>query len=279
MAHHACAVWDFRSNKDYHTAESLISWLKNNCKKYCFQLEKSDTGYEHWQGRFSLIKKRRKTELLKLFTSIPAPNYLEPTNTSHHCDEYFYAMKEDTRIEGPYKDDYKETYIPRQYRNITLLPWQQHIADSANIFEPRKINWVYDPIGCSGKTTVASICELLHNGIDIPPINDFKEIIQIVCDICIAKQCRDPKIVFFDLPRAFNKDKLYGIISAMEQIKKGKLYDLRYNYKEWWIDSPQIWIFSNTTPDTSLLSTDRWCIWEIRNSELTPYENPLDNLN
>lgn len=275
----SCAVWDFRSNKDYYTVETLINWLKNNCKKYCFQLERGDSGYEHWQGRFSLIKKRRKSELLKLFSSLPAPNYLEPTSTTHHCDEYFYAMKEDTRIDGPYKDDFKETYIPRQYRNITLLPWQQKIADSANVFEPRKINWVYDNTGCSGKTTVASICELLHGGIDIPPINDFKEIIQIVCDICIAKQCRDPKIVFFDLPRAFNKDKLYGIISAMEQIKKGKLYDLRYNYKEWWIDSPQIWIFSNTTPDTSLLSTDRWCIWEIRNNELTPFTNPLDNLN
>ncbi|WP_445772263.1 hypothetical protein, partial [Rheinheimera sp.] len=52
-----------------------------------------------------------------------------------------------------------------------------------------------------------------------------------------------------------------------EQIKKGKLYDTRYKYQEYWIDSPQIWVFSNIEPDLSMLSLDRWRIWTINEQQ------------
>lgn len=79
----------------------------------------------------------------------------------------------------------------------------------------------------------------------------------------MAKETRSPSPIFLDMPRAMNKERLNGIYTAVEQIKKGKLYDLRYSYKEYWIDSPQIWVFSNIEPDISLLSRDRWRIWTI----------------
>ena len=71
-----------------------------------------------------------------------------------------------------------------------------------------------------------------------------------------------------------NKDRLNGIYTAIEQIKKGKLFDLRYKYKEYWIDAPQIWVFSNIEPDISMLSKDRWRLWAISDDkELVSY-NP-----
>jgi hypothetical protein len=60
-----------------------------------------------------------------------------------------------------------------------------------------------------------------------------------------------------------DKRKLGGMYSAIEQIKKGKVYDMRYSYKEWWFNSPQIWVFGNHMPDLSMLSADRWKIWSI----------------
>lgn len=263
-----CFVYDFRANKDYYTKETLIDWLNKNCKKWVFQLEKGDAGYEHWQGRFSLIKKRQKHVLVKLFKAIPVPNYLEPTTNEEFRKEAFYCMKEDTRIEGPYKDGNEEgdtAYIPRQFRGKELYEWQKQILESADVFDDRIINLIYDPHGNSGKSTVAAIAELVHNGIDMPPLNDYKELIALACDICMDKNLRDPKIMFFDMPRAVRKDQLYGLYSAIEQIKKGKLYDCRYHYKSWWIDSPQIWVFTNTLPDLSMLSLDRWKIWKIDN--------------
>lgn len=271
------AVWDFRANVELYTPDSLMGWLKSNCKKAVFQIEQGDSGYKHFQGRFSLIKKRQKSPLLNLFKNIPPPNYLEPTVSKEYQKEAFYCMKEDTRIEGPWKfgdedsDDENEVYIPRQYRDLQLYPWQQKILDDSKIFNPRTINYIYDTTGNNGKSTLASIGELLHGGIDLPPINDYKEVMALMCCICSDKKLRNPSTVFIDMPRALRKDQLYGMYCAIEQIKKGKLYDMRYHYKSWWIDSPAIWVFSNSIPDLSMLSSDRWKIWAIQENELVPF--------
>lgn len=284
-----CVVYDFRANQNLYEREVLIHFLKKNCKKWTFQLEQGDTGYVHYQGRFSLIKKRRKNELMKLMKDqeFEVPNYLEPSITEYR-NENFYVLKVDTRIEGPFSDEieklHETKYIPRQYRDIKLYSWQQKIYDSCSEFEPRKINLIYDPEGNKGKTTVAALCEIIQDAIDLPPLNDYKEIIQLVCNICMDKKIRKLSGVFIDLPRSMDKTRLYGIYSAIEQIKKGKLYDIRYHYKAWWIDSPQIWVFTNKMPDLDYLSKDRWNIYIIDNNELIKkeikneefIENPLD---
>jgi hypothetical protein len=278
----ACAVWDFRANEDNYTSEELLEWMKANTKKYCFQLEESDNGYIHWQGRFSLIKKRTKAPLLRIMKD--KPNYLKPTSSQNHQEEFFYAMKEDTRKQGPWRDDNNqppgsasEIYIPKQYRDLPLRPWQQKLLQDANLFNSREINLIYDPVGNRGKSTVAAIAELTCGGIDMPPLNDFKELLALLCDICMDGKLRSPSPIFFDLPRALDKTRLYGIYSAIEQVKKGKLYDCRYHYKAWWIDSPVIWVFSNILPDRNLLSNDRWKIWTFSEygDHLLPYDDPL----
>lgn len=281
MTYVQCAVWDFRANEDNFTQSDLQSWLKSNCKKWTFQKEKGDSGYVHWQGRFSLIKKRIKSVILKMQDGF---NYLEPTSKDNWLTEYFYAMKEDTRIEGPWRDSDNQPsggaaeYIPIQYRDLTLRPWQQKVLETATVFNSREINLIYDPCGNKGKSTVAAIAELQHNGLDMPPLNDFKELVALLCDICMDRNLRTVSPIFFDLPRAIDKTRLHGLYSAIEQVKKGKLYDCRYHYKSWWIDSPVIWVFSNIQPDTNLLSSDRWKIWTIEDNVLVPYEEPLNPL-
>lgn len=253
-----------------------MTWLKSNCKKACFQLEQGDTGYRHWQGRFSLMKKRNKSPLMNLFTSLDmkVPNYLEQTTTQNQ-KECFYVMKADTRINGPFKfgesneEKMKEKYIPKQYRDIELRPWQKQVIDSMSDFNNRTINYIYDNKGNLGKSTVASIAALKYGGIKLPPLNDFKEIMALLCNICFDRNIRDPKIILLDLPRAMRKEHLFSMYSAIESIKDGMLYDTRYHYKEWWIDSPQIWVFSNKLPDLDYLSIDRWTFWSVTGDQLT----------
>lgn len=131
---------------------------------------------------------------------------------------------------------------------------------------------IYDPVGGHGKSTLAAICELTLGGIDLPPVNDSKELLQAMCDICRAKKERSPNPVFIDMPRAMDKGKLYGIYTAIEQIKKGKLVDLRYSYREWWIDSPAVWVMTNIEPDPDLLSRDRWKVWCIEGNKLRSFK-------
>lgn len=216
------------------------------------------------------------------FSDVSFPNFCEPTVGAPKTFDYnCYAGKVQTRTRGPWTDkDAEPAYIPRQYRDKmnSLYPFQKFIFDSAKEFDDRIINMIFCPSGNVGKSTIASLCELFGKGIDLPPVNDADRLIQSCCDICMAKQIRDPSPIFVDLPRAMNKDRLNGIYTAIEQIKKGKLYDLRYTYKEWWIDSPTIWVFSNIEPDMMLLSKDRWRIWKVVNKELVPYVPEPDPL-
>ena len=277
----ACATYDFRYSEGDFKFTDIISMLNGIAKSYTFQLEQGDTGYRHFQGRLSLIKKRRKMEALKLFKV--APNYFEPTvNAEHYRGDAFYQMKDDTRIEGPWSDRDKENevYIPRQYRNLIdkLYPYQQYIFDTRNEFEPRKINLIYDKTGCNGKSTIAAICELYGTGIDVPPMNDMKEIIQLLCDECMSSKLRNPSPIFIDMPRAMDKTRLFGIYSAIEQIKKGKLYDTRYNYRKWWIDSPQLWVFTNVYPERNMLSLDRWNIYVLNDKKELVLDEMAENI-
>lgn len=276
----AVSNYDFRYNEGDFKHTDIIGFLRGIAKTYVFQLEEGDTGYRHYQGRLSLIKKRRKHEALKLFTT--PPNYFEPTTNAESIrGDAFYMTKEDTRVSGPWSDKDQEVFIPRQYLGLIdrLYPYQKYIFDTREEFEPRKINLVYDPKGCNGKSTIAAICELYGSGIDVPPMNDMKEIIQLLCDECMSTNNRSPSPIFIDMPRAMDKSRLFGIYSAIEQIKKGKLYDTRYSYKKWWINSPQLWVFTNVLPDLNMLSLDRWNIYELNSKkELCFYEEDLGKI-
>lgn len=266
-----CAVWDWtlsakEGDADERSKDTVVDVLKQMFKKWTFQLERGDSGYLHYQGRGSLIKKRRAGELNKLLGTLGVGDmHVTPTVTENTQGEPFYVMKADTRVDGPWSDNEKEVFIPYQYRGLMdrLFPYQQRIWDSADSRDSRTINYIYCKTGNNGKSTIASLCDLNGRGLDLPPVNDSEKLIASVCDILMAKQCRDPKVVFVDMPRAMDKRKLGGMYTAIEQIKKGKVFDLRYSYKEWWFDSPQVWVFGNTPPDTSMMSMDRWRLWTI----------------
>jgi len=204
-----------------------------------------------------LVKKRRKHELLKLFQD--PPQYLEPTsNPEYTKGDAFYQQKVDTRIEGPWSDTDEEIYIPRQIREMDgLRPFQQSIVDNATVWDKRTINMIYCQKGNLGKSLLVGYCRAHKIGRALPPVNDYKDLLRMVCDLPTSR------MYLFDMPRSLNKDRLYQFYSAIETIKDGYAYDDRYNFKEKVFDCPNIWIFSNNLPDLEMLSADRWRIWEI----------------
>lgn len=270
------AVWDWTLPHNDRELEDVLKTARELFKKFTFQLEKGDSGYLHFQGRGSLHKKRRFDELKNLVQTLDWNDcHFSPSSANSQKGDCFYTMKADTRIDGPWtdKDVHQKIYIPRQYRGMehTLRPWQQKVWDSADVFDTRSINLIYDVHGNNGKSTVAALMDLHRRGIDLPPMNDAEKLIQSVADILMAREIREPKVVFVDLPRAMDKKRLGGLYTAIEQVKKGKVYDTRYAYKEWWFDSPQVWVFTNIYPDLSFLSTDRWKLWTIEDDDLVPF--------
>lgn len=272
MAKNACCVWDLVIPEKAIKLDNLKTWLKDVAKCWCFQLEKGEkTGYEHYQIRLSLKQKSRQCP-----TPVKEAHYC-PTSDANK-DNQFYVMKAETRIKGPWTDADEEVYIPRQFRGLLekLTPWQKYVIESRETFDTRSINLIFDPIGNKGKSTLASLGEIHYGGFVCPQINDHKELMQAVCNHYMDHNIRDSRLLFIDLPRAYDKSNLGNMMAAIETIKNGKLYDLRYHSKTWWIDSPTIWIFTNMEPNLEHFSKDRWKIWVINaHLELIPLNEAI----
>jgi len=248
-------VGDYRSVRDY---------LIKIGKKWAFQEEKGESGYSHFQGRVSLKVKKRLSELKS-----PFGIHWSPTSKAC-CGDDFYVTKEESRVNGPWTSDDEIIYIPRQIREInSLRPWQQSVLNYLGVWDTRCINLVFCPHGNIGKSILVGWCRAHKLARALPPCNDHKDIMRMVCDLPTAKS------YIIDMPRSMNKDRLYGFYSGIETIKDGFAYDDRYSYKEKVFDCPNIWIFSNTLPDEEMLSRDRWKIWEVKEGELQKYEECL----
>lgn len=273
----AVYYYDFTINVDeFNITENIKIWLDLIAKKWVFQAE--EVSHKHYQGRLSLKKKSRWHNIenpFKAHFSVSSSNSLIDDDQSKGKNfKFSYVMKSESRVEGPWSNETDiDTYVPRQYRNIDLRPWQKLLLEKAEAFNDRHINLIYDPIGNKGKSVIAHYARLHMNGIVVPCVNDQERLVATCCNICMSKNLRSPNPLFIDMPRAMGKDRLYGLYSAVEQIKSGYLFDLRNKYKDWDIDSPNIWVFSNKLPEGGILSADRWKIWYITDDmdELLPY--------
>lgn len=259
-----CCVWDFTLSKDNFTEKELIGTLGTFCKKWCFQLEKGESDYEHYQGRFSLMEKKRLTGVKKMFAAYEKMHF-SPTSTENR-DNTFYVTKEDTRIAGPWMNNKETVCIPRDVAAIIeLRPWQATICEMAKTYEQRVVDIIYDPIGAIGKTVLTRY--MMVNGLCsiLPFVNDFKDMMRMA--MCIgSKPC-----YIIDMPRAINKEKLYQLYSGIEMLKSGYSYDDRYEFRQSLFDPPRIIVFTNVLPDMGMLSADRWRIWEVINNCLTEF--------
>ena len=265
--HGASMVWDFRANLEWMESDEIIKMLQKFAKKWVFQLEKGEsTDYVHWQGRMNLFKKKRGPELAKLFEEYGAelPNYCAPSSKNSTMGECFYACKEDTRVNGPWSDkDGAGRYIQKRCRNATLRPFQQQIADTAKAGNDRIIDCLVEDIGDKGKSFMIAYLTQHGQAIEVPVILDAERLLAATLNILMSTDNHDPGLIFLDLARAMPKNKLDEMWAACEKIKDGKVYDLRYSYKEWIFEPPTVWVMTNSWPDISCLSKGRWRFWKL----------------
>lgn len=259
MSKHAICTWDFTIKKANVTSvEELKDKLKVSCKKWVFQEERGESGYEHYQGRISLKVKARKG---------PALGYMEhysPTSTENE-DNDFYCVKDDTRVAGPWSD--RDLYIPKQVRNITLHSWQQAILDNASVWDTRTINCVICLKGNIGKSTLATYAGSRGLARNLPCMESYRDYMRMVMD------CPKSRLYLVDFPRSMSKANCFGFWSAIETIKNGYAYDDRYGFREEYFDCPNIWVFMNKMPEGHFLSLDRWSFWEVSNGDLKVCNN------
>ena len=271
-----CYVWDFTISKDHIDTKLLKDSLRSKCKKWAFQLECGESGYEHYQGRVSLIKKKSLKALISFFSCSDSrwtKAHWSPTSNNSKGD-VFYVTKEDTRIDGPWTDQDVEVIKTKQmlmFDKWTMYPWQQELKMTASQFDLRVINLIYDQVGCCGKSLFSEHMESVGLAEEVPPFRLMDDIFQWVASRPI-KPC-----YIIDMPRGMKKDKLGDFYAGIEIIKNGVAYDKRYNAKKIRFDRPRVFVFTNTLPDLSLMSKDRWIIQTINSKKELQLYSQLDD--
>lgn len=259
-----CCTYDFTIPKDKNPdvniiCKSLTEW----CKKWVFQEEKSDKGYEHFQGRVSLIKKGRLSELIgKTKDVFKGIHWSITCNTVHEGQQFNYVMKADTRVAGPWSDQTHEEPPPltRQlikFREQTPRPWQVKLESLVQEEDDRSIKLIVDLVGNSGKSIFAEYLEYMGLAWEIPPFRAMEDIMQCVMSI------KTKKCYLIDMPRAMKKDKLSEFYAGLEALKNGVCYDKRYSFKKRRMDRPQVVVFTNRDPCWAYMSLDRWEIYDM----------------
>lgn len=257
-------TFDFTLKKDGNDdPHAIIANLKEWCKKWVFQDEKSDSGYEHFQGRVSLIKKNRLGELVNKTKDVfPGIHWSITSNAVHEGQNFNYVMKADTRVAGPWSDkEYEEPpVLTRQLKTFNeqeMRPWQKQVSEMVKELDDRSIKLIVDHEGNSGKSIFSEYLEYHGHAYEIPPFRLMEDIMQCVMGI------KTQSCYVIDMPRAMKKDKLSEFYSGLEALKNGVCYDKRYSFKKRRMDRPQVLVFTNVDPCWEYMSRDRWEIWDM----------------
>lgn len=267
----AICNFDFTIPEDSFTSvNDLCEQLREWAKKWAFQLEEGESGYRHYQGRLSLIKKKRPTTFRtskNIQEAFPKAHWSPTCNTVHQGGDFNYVMKADTRIDGPWSDQGYEPPPPltRQLKHMMdkvetsgLYPYQETLKELMSRKDDRCITYVVDLIGNTGKSSFSELMEYQGIGKALPVMMLMEDIMQ-----CVMSMKKYPAYLV-DMPRAMKKEKMYQFLSGLEELKNGRAYDKRYSFKDVRFDRPQIIVFSNNFPEFSCMSQDRWEIYVMQ---------------
>lgn len=262
-------MYDITVKEEGRTYVSLIDLFTKYCKRWVFQLEQGEeTGYRHFQCRISFGTPKRVKTAERWFTDNfgEGQGRITPTCRAVHAEgNEFYVTKDETRIEGPWANtDGEKAYIQKRFRGeITFRKWQlkfmELIAEGA---DDRSINILLEEIGNIGKTWICMYLAQHGLGTYVPALDNMKEIMAFI----LAK----PKVGVYliDLPRAETHKELKAMFAAIETIKNGWAFDMRYKWREDFFEPPHIWVFTNNRPAAGVLSADKVKVWEVKNDTL-----------
>jgi hypothetical protein len=261
--------WAFRftADKIKDGGEGLKEFLdKEYIPEFGFQKEKGKNGKRviHYQGALECQPRKRfkqlETELKGKYPELifDGRDYLNPSKSSA---AERYALKEDTRVEGPWYKGARFEAIADEtiYKiDITLYPWQRNVVDILDgPQDDRTIWWLWEPYGGAGKTTFLKWIYQNYSGVCISggKAHDMKN------GIVRFHEAKGyyPKIVIVNIPKSF--DSQFISPNGFEDIKDMFFYSGKYGGKdengEVCGRPPKMLVFANFRPDTNKMSKDR----------------------
>lgn len=234
--------WDFTASKKMGwTIDRLIGILEPVAERFVLGDEVGEGGYEHIQGR--VVFKIGK-ELGACQNLVPGAHW-----TQSHVRDFQYCEKE-----GKFFRSWEKGL--RNYQMADLKTWQGMAVALLKETDERAVHVLVDPVGGIGKTFLAKYCQVNHIAQYVPPMQDAQ-------DFMAFAMAKPSRAYIFDMPRSESIKQRKGMWSAIEQIKNGYLYDKRYQFRDMWIEPPQVFVITNEHPEMDELSADRWHFYRI----------------
>lgn len=260
----AVYFWDFTLKwTDDIEQKTIVTWLNTVAKQWVFQKEQSDAGYMHWQGRMNRKAKTRALFLIQ--DGMDLEGHASVTSTKG-SKTFNYVTKVDTRVLGPWADNptrIEEHKMPLQLEGKRPFVWQQEILDDMERqtmpehYDTRLINVLYDPSTMIGKSWLKTYARWNKKALIIPPLDKPEDLIASVMDRPISTA------YILDLPKDLTKKQRQNMNSGLEMLKDGVVWDKRHEFRERMMNSPSVWVFTNTFPDLSKAGKGRYKIWMV----------------
>jgi len=184
-----------------------------------------------------------------------------------------YVMKSESRIAGPWSDktgvNKTIEVVPEydgtgwdgksEFHEDTWHPFQKEVAEfcEQSVIKAGRVTWNYDPVGQTGKSTIAKYCGfkgLAH----VLEFADHRDIAHYV-------STNPPRrTYYFDFSRNKSaKMSWHDVFTTIEQVANGEIFNSKYHTAKFYFRRPNILVNANTVPNLSVLSIDRWLVYEI----------------
>lgn len=155
---------------------------------------------------------------------------------------------------------------PKDPKPITLQPWQEQLENTLQQNpDPRKIIWIFDKTGNTGKTQFTKYYYQKYGCIVMKQFGGAKDSATIIQRE--LEKGWDKKVLIADLPR---KAETHSIYEPLESIKDGCITAVKYEGSTSHFTTPHVVVFCNFPPDVMAMSFDRWQIYEIIEGIILP---------
>lgn len=231
-------------------------------REYCMKTQKDDIAQDVFftpkeYGTIDLITSGYRTDIQRIKEKIDNGETIRHIQRNAENNEFELTLKYN-RLLTEYADDIQQEkekdIIKNTFKDYVFNPVQTAIKNiverEIDTTNTRQVNWIYDPVGGTGKTQLA---RYLITHYDTLYITGGK-----VADI--HSIYNGEQIVIFDLARTYAEN-VEHIYSVIETLKNGLFLSTKYQVKsKVFSKQPIILVLANFKPDTTKLSQDRWNI-------------------
>ena len=241
--------WCFTLNG--YTKEDIKGFIdssKEIVPRYVFQEEIGENGNPHLQGYLEFTTKKRPK-------SVFDNKRIHWEKCKNIKKSIIYCSKNDTRKSADAEPFTRGIVLQKKYEiNIVFYNWEKKINKILSTKpDDRTLYWVWEEIGCAGKTTFQKWIYLNHERVVVlsGKASDMKN------GIIEYKKTNGhlPLIVLMNIPRT-SRD--YISYAGIEDIKDMFFYSGKYEGGMVCGPNPHVFIFSNDEPDYEKVSLDRW---------------------